>query len=260
MFLDVYLQGGFEFVTGYLEEHFRNQEEMLALFAAVVLNRMHSVFTSKDMHCLVYDVSWYPFIAECLDDSTEDGVSEDGLEVDISAHRLFTEIVTPLFGRCDSHQKAEHIGDLADKQKDAIIALKKVCQEIVETSMFYRNKEMDMRDKMFKKMMAEKMIEPLSCLMLKSRNDVKKVLADFALDSTVIAGILGATQGMEASTVGLSLAAGFISAGLSYILREENQKKNLPGKFLLDELKRNRLSYLAYESNLQRIRFDQIRI
>lgn len=260
VFLEVYLEGGFEYVRYYLETNFSNQEKMFELLAAVLVNRMYKVYNSGGINCIVYNHSCYPFLLEIFEKKEENKVSFDSDSIDSSAYRLFTEIITPIFGRCDSVQKSEYISQVVERDEEAILGLKNICKEIVETSIFYANDKIDLRDKKLKELVMEKVLEPLSCMMLKPKKDVKKILTDFILDSTVIGGILSISQGFDAGTVGVSAAAGIVSVGLKYILSEEKGKKNLPEKFLLEELKKNKLDYLQYEKEMQQISFSQIKV
>jgi len=258
IFLEVYLEKGIEFVKDYIEINFSDEEKLFELLAAVIVNRMCSVYNSENINYIVYNHNWYPFLmdfSEYLQEESSDKTSK----IDIKAHRLFTEIVSPIFGRCDSTKKTEYIARVAKTHEDVIDSLKGTCRDIVETSMFYVNDELDLRDNKMKSMVIEKVIEPLSYMMSKPKKDVKQILTDFTLDSTVIGGILSLTQGFDANTVGLATAAGAISTGLKHIINSKEEKKS-SAKFILKELKKNKVEYLEYENILRQISINLIDI
>ena len=257
IFLEVYLEKGIEFVKDYIEINFSDEEKLFELLAAVIVNRMRNVYSSNNINYIVYNHTWYPFLLNIFQYLQEETSDKTG-EIDTKVHRLFTEVVSPIFGRCDSTKKTEYIAHIANKQEDVINSLKKTCQDIVETSMFYVNDELDLRNSKMKSMVIEKVIEPLSYMMSKPKRDVKQILADFTLDSTVLGGILSLTQGFDANTVGMATAAGVISTGLKYIINSKEEKSS--AKFILKELKKNKVEYLEYEKILQQISIDQIDI
>lgn len=255
VFLDVHLEGGFGLVKEYLEENFQNQETTIELLAAVTTNRIKRVFCNEDMNYFIYNHSWYPFLMELLKEE-ENFIDKKSIgSVDPAIHRLFTEIVSPIFGKCDSREKTEYIARIVEKQGDAIIALKNICKEIIQTSMFYENEKVDLRDEKLKSLLAEKVIEPLGYMMSKPKNDVKKALTDFVLDSTVISGVLGMLEGFSPFTVGVSAVAGSISVGLKYLIDEKKNNKCTPTRLLVEGLKKNKIEYLQYENALKELIF-----
>jgi len=257
VFFEIYLEGGFGLVKEYLEKNLCNAEEMFELMCAVVTNRIYKVFDNDGMKYIVYNHSWYPYLKECFKRMSENDDSQKISDIDPNIYRLFVEIVTPIFGRCDSNKKTTYIATVAEKQKDAILGLKNVCKEIVEESIFCVNDEIDLRDKKMKDMISNKVIEPLSYMMSRPQRDVKQLITDFILDSTVIGGALSITQGFDYNTVGVAAGAGAISVGLKYITSEKGRKIE-PTRFLLEGLKRNKMDYLNYEKNLQQITFNHI--
>lgn len=258
IFLEVYLEKGIEFVKDYIEINFSDEEKLFELLAAVIVNRMHNVYSSDNINYLVYNHTWYPFLMNIFEYLQEEPLEKTG-EIDTKVHRLFTEVISPIFGRCDSTKKTEYIAHIVEKQEGVIDCLKRTCQDIVETSMFYVNDELDLRDSKMKSMVIEKVIEPLSYMMSKPKRDVKQILTDFTLDSTVLGGILSLTQGFDANTVGMATAAGVVSTGLKHIINNKKEKKS-SAKFILKELKKNKVEYLEYEKILRQISIDQIDI
>jgi hypothetical protein len=63
-------------------------------------------------------------------------------------------------------------------------------------------------------------------------------LRDFLLDSTVIGGLLALTQGGGTAVVGTAAAAGALSTGIRYLVRERSQKKTKPSKLLADGVRK----------------------
>ncbi len=258
IFLEVYFEGGFDFVKEYLETNFSNQETIFELLAAVITNRMNNVFCGENVNYLVYNHSWYPFLIEYFGGQQKERETKNIDSIDPDIHRLFTEIISPIFGKCDSRTKTEYIARTVEKQGDAILGLKNICKEIIETSIFYKNDEVDLRDEKLKSLVVEKVIEPLSYMLSKPKKDVKKVIMDFIFDSTVIGGILNTAQGFSLDTIGLSAVAGAISVGLKYIVDEGKNKRSEPTKLLVEGLKKNRVEYLQYEKALKEIGFCQV--
>lgn len=257
VFLEVYIEGGFGLIKDYLEKNCSNFEKMYELLAAVMTNRMDSVFNQSNTNYIVYNHNWYPYLVEYLK-YKDDETSEENT-VDVSVHRLFSEITVPVFGKCDSYSKAKYIAHISDKEQDAILGLKAVCREIIGTSIFYKNEEVDLRDEKLKGLILEKVIEPLQYMMGKTKSDVIQIVKDFVLDSTVIGGILGAVQGLNGENLGLSATAGAVAAGMKYIANKAGNKKELPAKLLVDGLKKKKAGYLEYENLLRKISFEQIR-
>lgn len=258
IFLEVYFEGGFDLIKEYLEINFSNQETIFELLAAVIINRMNNIFCGENMNYIIYNHNWYPFLIEYFSKQQKEGETKNIDSIDPDIHRLFTEIISPIFGKCDSRKKAEYIARTVEKQSDAILGLKNICKEIIETSMFYKNDEVDLREEKLKSLVVEKVIEPLSYMVSKPKNDVKKIITDFVLDSTVIGGILSTVQGFSPDTVGLSAAAGAISVGLNYIINGGKNTKSEPTKLLVEGLKKNKVEYLQYEKALTEIGFYQV--
>lgn len=255
VFLEVHLEGGFRLVKEYLEDNFKDQEATIELLAAVITNRVKRVFCNEDINFLIYNHSWYPFLMDLLNEEENFNDKKSIDDIDPAIHRLFTEIVSPIFGKCDSREKTEYIARIVEKQGDAVTALKNICKEIIQTSMFYENEKVDLRDEKLKSLLEEKVIEPLGYMISKPKNDVKKIFSDFVLDSTVIGGALGVIESFSPATIGVSAAAGSISVGLKYLLNEKKNKKCEPSSLLMEGLKKNKIEYLQYENALKEIIF-----
>ena len=95
---------------------------------------------------------------------------------------------------------------------------------------------------------------------LESLNDIKKLVTDFLLDSTVVGGVLGMMQAPSVETLGIATAAGLISTGLKYVINEKNNSIVEPTKILVDGIKKNHVKYLDYERMLESISLGQLQV
>lgn len=252
---EVYLEVGMEGLETYILEKYSDIASFELFVAAVITNRM-KIYSSDKIKVLVNDSSWYPYIEKYFENVGNGEIDE----VEMLTYRLFENIINPLYGRCDTFEKSIKIEKIMEKESDAIQELKHKCSRIIQNCILYTNDKYDFRDNKLRELIFQEIIEPLSELLHKNKNDIKKIVTDFFLDSTVVGGILSMTQGADVGTLGVATAAGFMSAGLKYVISEKRNNIVEPTKILIEGIKKNHVKYLDYERMLTNISLGQLQV
>jgi hypothetical protein len=235
---EIFLEDGYNGAVQYFKNNSVSTDATLELVAAVLANRLR-LFCSDKSPLLVYEHSWYPAIAELA--SVESNSPSERTDADIFEHftyKLFETVLSPLFGRIDSPDKAKMVSLLADKQAISISALKTACRRIARDVVLLHTTDSSLRQQALTEGINTHITEPLAELIHKPKRDVLGLLKDFSLDSTVIGGLLTITDVTTASAVGLAMAAGALSVGSKYLVNERQSKQELPAPLLIEGMQR----------------------
>jgi len=258
---EVFIEEGYKGAVKYLRANSKEPEEFLQLVAAVLINRLRSLPTRT---LLLYEHTWYPMLHQMnalglFDKSGDSAVREtESFDVEHFRYKLFETILLPIFGRCDSQPKSRVIAEVADTKHEEIEEFKRVCGTIAREVVLLPTSDVGIKQMKLSEMIREKVTEPLSAIVEQQPKQVQNLLRDFALDSTVIAGLLAVLTGANINVLGLAAAAGATSTGVRYILHPNSQQKVRPSTLLLEGMQKGRVSFEQIEKHLNGITMKQV--
>ena len=237
LLFEVFLEKkGFEGVIQYLRQH-SSVEQIRELIAAVIVNRLQ--FFGKLDKILLFEGYWTDILDE-LSFLREDQIKDfESHDVDVFSSRLLASILFPIYGRCDTLKKCKIVADLSKEKQEEIGLLIKECKAISTDMFLMPKKDKHLVRAKLSEVMEERILEPLSDLLEERMLEVRKFLIRSITSSGVIAALISMVTHPipNFTTLGVSLAAGATSAGLSQLIERRSKKKN-PTKFLITSLKK----------------------
>lgn len=262
---EIFIEEGYKGAVQYFEEYTRNYNDFIHLIAAVVLNRL-KIFASDSVELLTYEHGYYPLLNNLSiitsTDKKEASLNNDRYSFDVEhfRYKLFEKILEPIYGRCDTKSKSFSVAKTAISKSKEIDALKEACRQIALEVVILPVKDEKFRQMKLQDSIKKNITEPLGFLIGKPLKDIKSLLSDFVLDSTVISGLLCMVQKVDLNTFSLALTAGAVSTGLKYILKEESQHKVQPSDLLVSGINKMKLEYKEIENYLNSISIEQLSI
>ena len=259
---EVFLEEGFQGAIAYLQEKAKTPDDFLILSAAVILNRL-KFFTDPSAELILYEHSWYQAISEAstllYGNNTQNDESDDEeFKIEHFRYKLFETILLPIFGKCDSADKANKVKSLLCDRKEEIISLKDECKRIATEVILLPTQNNAIREDQLRDLIKNKIADPLNGIVQTPKTELQSFIGNFLLDSTVIGGLLTVLQGFDASLVGTSAAAGFISSGIRNIIGNRSQKKDIPPKLIAENLRKSTKSILEMQDYLTSISISQV--
>jgi hypothetical protein len=245
----------------YLQKHIEKIDKFIFLIAAVIINRIKA-FTSFE-NLVVYEHDWYPLIKEvekCGNIESRKTINNqdmDSKNIEFLRFRLFEQILNPIFGLCDSKSKSEKIAKILKVKTKEIDSLKDRCEFMAREITLMPTQEENLKQKRLNELINQEITIPLSQLVEKPLKEVKELLRNFILDSTVIAAILEVLQNAQTSMLITATTAVALSSGIKYILNS-SKKKTLPSELLLVGMKINRVKYEEVQNYLDQISIEQL--
>jgi hypothetical protein len=222
---EVFIQDGYDGAIRYLKEVAGTPSDALLLIAAVVTNRLEG-FVKQSAPMLIYESTWYPFLVE-LSKITNGGTpNEEATDESIIEHfrfKLFEAILLPVFGRCDSAEKSQWVADLAQRKKAEIEALKQACGAIAVDVALMPTDNRNLRQERLATQISERVIEPLTAILDRPRQESVALIRDALIDSGLISAVLSAPLGASINTIGMAALAGTMSAIARQMLRSADR-------------------------------------
>jgi hypothetical protein len=223
---EVFIQDGYDGAIRYLKEVAGTPSDALLLIAAVVTNRLEG-FVKQSAPMLIYESTWYPFLAE-LSKVTNGGTpNEEATDENIVEHfrfKLFEAILLPVFGRCDSVAKSQWVADLAQRKKAEIEALKQACGAIAVDVALMPTENRNLRQEQLATQISERVIEPLMAVLDRPRQESLELIRDALIDSGLFSALLSAPLGASINTIGMAALAGTMSAIARQMVRSADRK------------------------------------
>lgn len=256
---EIFLEEGYEGAVKYINQHITSQDDFRLLIAAVLINRLKSL-SRIDTSILMYNHSWYPVFHKLLNllDNGQDTSNSDVFLVEHFQYKLFEEILYPVFGYCDTNSKNQEISKIATDKEVEINNLRSVCMSIAEEVVLLPTKDMQLKQKKLSDLLNIKVVEPLEYITNKPSRDIRQMVRDFTLDSTVVGGILATLETLNPEVLKIALTAGAISASARYLLRDQSLEKSIPSQIILDGMKKMRVDHEQIQNDIKKILIDQV--
>jgi hypothetical protein len=264
VFSDLFLEGGYDKSVNYLLRETKTTDKTIELLLAVMINRLR-IFANPDSSLLLYDHTWYSFLARVCDillsnTGTKSSEPSDSDKEEHLCYKIFEAILLPIFGRIDCIEKSEITARISSERSAEISGLKEECKQIARAVITSGTKDKNINDGILRDQIKTRISDPLSALIRKPITDVKQILYDFTLDSGVIGGLIGLVQGTNINTIGVAAAAGALSAGFRYLVSERSQTKTNASKLLIDGMKNINLDAETMNRHLQNISIHNLEI
>jgi hypothetical protein len=169
LFLDLFMQRGYEGVIEYLREETHSPDRFIQLLVAVLLNRFR-LFAGRESSLLLYEHSWYPFLLRACSIQQASVVSTsqdttDPQEVEHLCYKLFETILLPLFGRVDSPDKAEEVAKISSDRSAEIVGMKTECRRIARDIVTSGTEDSSLKEEILRDAIQERISEPLAALL-----------------------------------------------------------------------------------------------
>jgi hypothetical protein len=260
----VVLERGTSGAAQYLRKQSVSIDTLSKLIAAVILNRIRNI-TLFPGNLLIFEHEWYPIVLE-LSKYTNKGTpnhvihnDEDSGRIEFVKFRLFEQLLNPVYGRCDTLSKSERIAKTISTKADEIKVLKQECQKIATEIVLTPTKDIWLKQQKLSELVEKEIVNPLSEVMERPSREIKNMLADFVLDSTVIAGVLGVAEGASAETLGIAIGAGVISSTLKN-LTLGTWRREVPSQFIVTGMKMLKIKWEVVQKQLSEISIKEISV
>lgn len=261
---EVFHEEGYKPAIEYLRANSKNPDDFLLLVAATLINRL-KLFASYSSTLLIYQHqhSWYPLINQLValhnagQSRDMDIDRSDSFIVEHFRFKLFETILMPIFGRCDTQSKNRVVARIANKKRKEIDVLKEECRLIASDVVLLPTRDKKLTQARLSDMISKHVAEPLSALIEKPLKDIKGLLKNFIIGSTV-GGLVSILQSTDASLLATTVATGAISTGVAYILRGESHKQVQPTELLVTGIRKMKVKYDEIQKQLNSISIEQI--
>jgi hypothetical protein len=260
---EIYLENGIKGSIEYIYENCKDETNFQLLVFSVLINRLNALAHSP-YPVLLYEQSWNILLhehAKIISLPEKDQTSEqiDSFEIEHFKYKLFETLLMPIFGKCDSKEKANIAARfLSDKQKE-IRALKDECEHIAREVILLPTKDKQVQQDVLNALIRHRITEPLSILLEKPRQDILAFLRDVFLDSSVIAGLMSIFYGFDAGNLATAFTSAIIATGTRLALSYRAGNRVQAPKLLIEGMRRNRMSYLQFQEHLNSINMAQLK-
>jgi hypothetical protein len=232
---EVFLEkGGYEGVVVYLK-HYMSQKQILNLLSAVLLNRLQVL--SHFTPLLVFDEPWGEIFQNIEHAPEIERKAPSVDDVDILCSRLFHFMLDPIYGKCDSLAKNKVIARTNTEKESEIRDFLEVCKSISTDFLLLQSDNQRLKETKLSQMLRERVTQPLSTLLDKPKQDTKRFVARSLASTAVISAALSSIIQPNVFNIGISLAAGTVSATITQIVEQQMTAKN-PTRFLVTSLRR----------------------
>lgn len=263
---EIYLENGINGSIKYIYENSRTETEFHLLISSILINRLTSLVT-LDYPILLYEHSWITLLQEHAKLSAPHSKNpannqneNDSFEIEHFRFKLFETLLMPLYGRCDSKEKADVVAKLIEQKQHEIIFLKGECGHIAREVMLLPTKDIKIQQDVLREAIQRRITEPLISLLDKPRQETLTFLRDFVLDSSVIAGLLSMFYSSDTKNLATAFASAAISAGVRFVLSYQARQHVKAPKLLIEGMRKNRVSYLQLQAHLSNINMSQLTI
>lgn len=256
---EVYIELGFDGTIKYILEYCTSQN-ITHLIAAVIVNRL-KIYNSNNN--LAYDQSYYDIykIYYSIINSDKDiNEIDENSTIEFMTYRLFQEILLPIYGRCDSLAKSEKVFKLLMNKSKEIEFTKEICRTITLDLFLHKDESLNMQQTVLQNSINKYLIQPLQELTEQNKKYISKLLIDFIKDSTVICGLLNLTYDRDLKNLGIAITAGAVSSTISNLIHKNIFKVAKPEKFLLEQLKKNKIKNDYYLQELNELNIKNINL
>jgi hypothetical protein len=264
----LFLEEGFSGAIQYIHDNSKTSDDFLLLIASVLVNRLRALFIYPSSELLLYEHSWSPIIHELArmvdveksDESSDSTVSSDRVEIENFKFKLFEVVLSPLFGRCDSYSKSMFVAQTLQDRQEEINVLKQECGYIGREVILLPTSDPNIKQEVLQEQIKKRILEPLSDISRKPKQDILKLLTEFTLDGSVMGGILTIFQGFNPVVLGTGAATAALSVGLRYLLSERSQKSVNPSNLLVKGMNTSRIKYEEIQTHLNAISMSEITV
>lgn len=235
---EIFLIEGYEGSINYMRKNFLDSYSLHKTISAVVLNRFLNI-EKMNSKILTYDVNLAFFLRKLEENKATACISTkfDSDIDDYISHRLFNEIICPIFGKCDTEKKSEKVLKIKRKNKQEIILLREICSDISDEIALVNVKNQNMLQKKLEKELKDKIIIPLTYMLEKPKNDIKNLLTEIIIDSSLFSLVLGGFTELDVKAFPKSIVAGVLKNSFKYLINELNKKSDNPSDLLLRGIK-----------------------
>jgi len=250
----VFVEDGYEGSIRVLREGISSDESLTALLEAVVANRLIAMTGSYS--AVIYDSRWLPLL-EAVQDSSyvpqaqPEGSSRETDPVEYTTFRIFSEILRPVFGRCDELSKNSWVASMRQARRDDILALRDQCRAVALNVLAASDALPSVREEILRRELQERIADPLRGLTSSPGRDARGIGISVLLDSGVVGALLGVFSGFDPRTVLTATGA----AAVASIGRRMFESSNLPGHLTL-----LRDGLIATEGEYAQMRADLLEI
>lgn len=230
----VFVETGYQGSIKAFRDCLRSDESLTVTMGAATVNRISAMLKSG-MTPTVYDQRWIPLL-NAIDanqalngQETSDPKDESEWPLEYSTFRIFTEVIGPIFGVCDSVAKNSWVAQMCQARADDIHRLRAECRDIALTMLAASDAIPSVRTEILRNELKRRISDPLQALTGESKGELQEFAKSVVIDSSFVAAILSVFTGFDPRTT----AVGAASAAVASIGRRMLASSSTPGHLSL---------------------------
>jgi hypothetical protein len=200
----VFVESGYEGSLKVFRNCTVSETSLSDVLGAVVINRLMAMSGTLD-NAILYDHRWLPLL-QAVQSSKEEGSDTDRQDdaLEYSTFRVFSEVLRPVFGRCDEPAKNVWVAEMCRARNQDIRSLRAECRAVALNVLAASDASSRVREEILRRELQQRIIDPLETLDSSYNRDLRKVGKSVLLDSGVVAALLGVFSGFDPRTVMLA--------------------------------------------------------
>lgn len=191
----------------------RDESSLLDKAMTAVVNRL--VHLSSFDAALVQDARWVPLLTAVSGSGAQGLQQPDGDQLlDFVSQRVFSEVLRPVFGVCDSLQKSTWVAAMRVARGEALDALRAMTRSLAMQLIALPASAPVAREELLRNSLRLEIRSPLEDLLDPAPFPWRDVIRDAGWDTAVVAGVMGLLVGGPPMAVATAAGvAGVASAG-----------------------------------------------
>jgi hypothetical protein len=187
-----------------------------------VLNRVTMMVNAAPGKVLLYEHRWVPLI-NLLGANKPGDASANDFWYDFAAYRVFSEIMRPLFGRCDGLEKNQWLSQMIAAQKIAVEALIESAYSVSAELLTLPRDATRAREDLLRLQLGKKFVEPLRELLEPAPLPWRRIMTEAFWDSTFVGGLVAALTSGAAAPAATAAGVTAIAAAGRHMVQRASQ-------------------------------------
>jgi hypothetical protein len=228
----VFVETGYEGSIRVLRDSTKSDESLTATLGAVVINRLIAMSTSHGA-AVIYDPRWLPLLeaveSNPASHSQPERTDREDNPLEYATFRIFSEVLRPVFGRCDELAKNSWVTSMRQARRDDILALRSECRTVALNVLAASDALPRIREEILRRELQERISDPLQGLISSAGQRTRGIGTSVLFDSGVVGAILGIFSGFDPRTILVATAG----AAVASIGRQMFESPASPGHLAL---------------------------
>lgn len=216
----VFVEGGYEESVRVFRAVLGDEAEFQFALAAPTINRIATMLATG-MIPVVYDQRWIPLfeaiqsnkVLHLMNNVPVDGLTDDNdWSLEYSTFRVFSEILRPVFGVCDSKVKSSWVAQMRVARADDIAKIRSECKDIAVSMLATSGETSGIRTEILRRELQHRIADPLEALTSESQISMRELTKDVIFDSSVVGAILAVFTNFDPRVTAISIAGATLAS------------------------------------------------